>query len=131
MPPITAPPSTSPWTSMVNKTTDVMVMAMVRVVTVSASGRNLRKDCSRISMPMMKSSISTPRSARVSIESDVSISPSPEGPSATPTRMKPAAAGSAHAAHGEAQRHGGGEDEGNRGDVFDVHSASSSEAVGH
>ena len=66
---------------------------MVSAVTPSARGSDLRKDCSRISMPMMKSSINTPRSAKVSMESDVSIRPSPEGPSATPTRMKPAAAG--------------------------------------
>ena len=96
-------------------------MTMVSSVTPSASGRDLRKDCSRISMPMMNSSISTPRSARVSIESDVSIKPRPEGPSATPTRMKPAAAGSAQPAHGKAQRHGGGQDQGQGGQILRVH----------
>ena len=56
--------------------------------------QGLRNDCSRSSMPMMNSSISTPRSARVSIESERSIRPNPVGPSTTPTRMNPAAAGS-------------------------------------
>ena len=67
--------------------------AQVTAVTPSASGSDLEKAASRISMPMMNSSISTPSSARVSILSEVAIRPAPLGPSAMPTRMKPAAAG--------------------------------------
>ena len=93
MKPITTPPITSPWTNQVNSPTDDPMTTMLATVTPSASGSDARNACSRISMPMMNSSISTPRSARVSIASDVWISPAPEGPSATPTRMKPAAAG--------------------------------------
>ena len=93
MKPITTPPSTSPWTYWVNSHSDDVTSAMVTTVTPSAIGSNLRKACSRNSMPMMNSSISTPRSAMVSIGKDGWISPAPLGPSATPTRIKPAAAG--------------------------------------
>ena len=42
---------------------------------------------------MMNSSSSTPISARVWMAVSVAIMPAPDGPSTTPTRMKPAAAG--------------------------------------
>ncbi len=59
----------------------------------SARGKSARNAASRNSMPMMNSSISTPRLASVSIELELSISPNPVGPSSMPTRMNPAAAG--------------------------------------
>jgi hypothetical protein len=93
MKPITTPPITSPCTSAVNVPTDEPITATLAAVTPSASGSEALKAASRISMPMMNSSISTPRSARVSILAEVSIRPAPDGPSATPARMKPAAAG--------------------------------------
>ena len=93
MKPITMPPVTSPCTTRVNSATEEGITRQVTAVTPSASGSDLANWASRISIPMMNSSINTPSSARVSMLLSVWISPAPEGPKTTPTRMKPAAAG--------------------------------------
>ena len=93
MKPITTALVVSPLVTCANVTVTPVITATCATVTPIAIGSSLRNDCSRSSIPRMNSSISTPRSARVSMAVEFSISPKPVGPSTTPTRMNPATAG--------------------------------------
>ena len=94
MKPITIALVVSPLASCATSVVAPVITTISPIVTPTASGNSARNDCSRSSMPRMKSSMRTPRSASVSIDGDCSMTPKPVGPSVVPTRMKPTTAGS-------------------------------------